>query len=87
MLFSRCDNINWVWHPWLDLTIVLESLVQSGLLALKGMDRDQDWSALFPRPQKTGLDQKRPLTAVFCSLLTGPGLHQLQLVKDQFSVN
>ena len=52
-------------------TLVFKSPVRSGLLPLRGIDRDRDQSTIIRDRQKTGPDRKKPQSAVFCGLLTG----------------
>ena len=53
------------------LELVFKSPVRSGLLPLRGIDRDRDQSTIIRDRQKTGPDRKKPRSVVFCGLLTG----------------
>ena len=46
--------MDWVVHC---RAVVLESPVRSGLLTLRGLDRDRDRSMEVSEPQKTGPDR------------------------------
>ena len=43
------------------MELVFESLVQSGFLALRAFNQDQDWSSSITRLAKTGLDWYKPV--------------------------
>ena len=55
--------------------LVFKGPVWSSLWVPEGVDRDRDWSTFVLELQKTGLDCRRPKTAVFCGLWTGLGLN------------
>src|ERR1700679_951970 len=60
--------------------VVFKSPVRSGLLTLRGMDRDQDRSTITIKGRKTGPDRPRP---VFCGLLRSwTGLFGLFVRED-----
>ena len=48
--------------------LVFKGPVWSGLWVPEGVDQDRDWSTFVLELQKTGLDCRRPKTAVFCEI-------------------
>src|SRR5271155_2598204 len=58
------------------LYLVFESPVRSGLLTLRGQDRDRDRSIGLPRLPKTGPNRCRPVYIGFLQSWTGLGLNR-----------
>ncbi|KIM41088.1 hypothetical protein M413DRAFT_72574, partial [Hebeloma cylindrosporum] len=64
---------------------VFESPVQSGFLPPRVMDRDRDWSAKVPRPQKTGLDHPGLVQVGFLQSWSGSDHFLVLTSLDRFT--
>ena len=64
--------------------VVFAGLVRSGLLTLRNMDRDLDWSTVTIKGKKTGLNRPRPQFSVHGLVLTSPGLNWFKTGLDRF---